>query len=82
LCWHTVSTSPQALFIVSTAGRVLQPGFGPLNWNSLAIDDFIASGNRAIKEFTDVVNQVCLEACWWIIRFLGLWPNHRPMAPT
>jgi hypothetical protein len=63
---------------------VLQPGFGPLNWNSLAIDDFIASGNRAIKEFTDVVNQVCLGACWrTIICFLGLAAkSSAPIAAT
>jgi hypothetical protein len=38
--------------------RSLDPGFSPLNWNSLAIPEFIAGCNKAITEFQSLVNQV------------------------
>ena len=48
-------------------------GFGPLNWNSLAIDDFILSCTRAIKEFQDIVHQVQKNAA--MIGMLLLYTN-------
>ncbi|GMH41526.1 hypothetical protein BSKO_09436 [Bryopsis sp. KO-2023] len=36
----------------------LDPGFSPLNWNSLGIPDFITSCNKAINEFQSLGNQV------------------------
>jgi len=38
--------------------KVLNPGFSPLNWNSLGIPDFVAMANKAIGEFNSLVNQV------------------------
>ncbi|GBG66229.1 hypothetical protein CBR_g57832 [Chara braunii] len=38
--------------------RVLDPGFSPLNWNSLGIPDFISTCTKAINEFNSLVNQV------------------------
>ncbi|KAK3269901.1 Dynein heavy chain cytoplasmic, partial [Cymbomonas tetramitiformis] len=38
--------------------EILNPGFSPLNWNSLGIPDFVASCNKSINEFNSLVNQV------------------------
>ncbi|DBA95316.1 TPA: Dynein heavy chain cytoplasmic [Trebouxia sp. C0006] len=38
--------------------HVLDPGFSPLNWNSLGIPDFVATCNRAVNEFQSLVSQV------------------------
>ncbi len=38
--------------------RCLDPGFSPLNWNSLGIPDFIAACSKATNEFHSLVNQV------------------------
>ncbi|CAG9462277.1 unnamed protein product [Pedinophyceae sp. YPF-701] len=38
--------------------RAMDMGFSPLNWNSLGIADFLASANKAIKEFQSLVSQV------------------------
>jgi dynein axonemal heavy chain len=37
---------------------VLEPGFGPLNWNSLAIPDFVDSCERGIQSFENKVDLV------------------------
>lgn len=35
----------------------LNPGFTPLNWNSLGIPDFITTCNTAIKDFQSLLKQ-------------------------
>ena len=37
---------------------VLDPGFSRLNWNSLGVQDFVASAEKSINEFSSLVNQV------------------------
>ena len=37
---------------------VLDPGFTRLNWNSLGVQDFVASTEKSINEFSSLVNQV------------------------
>ena len=43
---------------IGELGLCLKPSFGTLNWNSLAIEDFIGTCNKAIKEFQDVLHQI------------------------
>ncbi len=43
---------------LSRLERCLDPGLASLNWNSLAIPDFVAVCSRAVKEFQGVVSQM------------------------
>ncbi len=43
---------------IKELGRILAPGLGPLNWNSLAIEDYLGNCNRAIKEFIDILQGI------------------------
>ncbi len=43
---------------LSRLARCLDPGLTSLNWNSLAIPDFVSVCSRAVKEFQGVVSQV------------------------
>jgi len=40
----------------------LNPGFNPLNWNSLGIPDFIGTCNTAIKDFQSLLKQVWFDS--------------------
>ena len=42
--------------------RVLDPGFSPLNWNSLGIPEFIGTCQKAIADFQSLVSQVAKKA--------------------
>eukprot|EP00767_Chilomastix_cuspidata_P004259 gnl/Chilomastix_cuspidata/4391.p1 GENE.gnl/Chilomastix_cuspidata/4391~~gnl/Chilomastix_cuspidata/4391.p1 ORF type:complete len:5137 (+),score=567.95 gnl/Chilomastix_cuspidata/4391:1094-15412(+) len=43
---------------MSKLAVALRPGFGPLNWNSLAVQDFISSALEAVGEFQQVIGQL------------------------
>lgn len=51
---------------ISSVALFLKPGLATLNWNSLAIDDFIVSCNKSVKEFQDVVHQIQKNAAMYL----------------